>query len=147
MSNREYPIQPVCGVGVVCLKGDNVLLVKRAKPPITWEWSIPGGGQELGETTREAALRELKEETGVEAELIGLIDVIDTIREDDEGRIQYQYTLVDFAAVWTAGEPAADDDVSEAKWAPLSEIEKFDLWSETTRIIREAVEIRDGTGS
>lgn len=145
MSSREYPAQPVCGVGVVCLKEDQVLLVKRAKPPITWQWSIPGGGQELGETTREAALRELKEETGVEAELIGLIDVIDTVREDESGRIQYHYTLIDFAAVWTAGEPVADDDVSDAQWAPLSKLEEKGLWSETIRVIREAVKMRDGS--
>ena len=143
MSSREYPSQPICGVGVVCLKDDQVLLVKRAKPPITWEWSIPGGGQELGETTREAALRELKEETGVDAELIGLIDVIDTVREDEDGRIQFHYTLVDFAAIWTAGEPVADDDVSDAEWAPLSEIEERGLWSETIRVILEAVKMRE----
>ena len=144
MSSREYPDKPVCGVGVVCLKDDQVLLVKRAKPPITWQWSIPGGGQELGETTREAALRELKEETGVDAELIGLIDVIDTVREDEEGRIQFHYTLVDFAAIWTSGEPLADDDVSDAQWVHLSDLENKGLWSETIRVIREAVMMRDG---
>ena len=144
MSSREYPDKPVCGVGVVCLKDDQVLLVKRAKPPITWQWSIPGGGQELGETTRDAALRELKEETGVDAELIGLIDVIDTVREDEEGRIQFHYTLVDFAAIWTSGEPLADDDVSDAQWVHLSDLENKGLWSETIRVIREAVMIRDG---
>ena len=143
MSSREYPDKPVCGVGVVCLKDDQVLLVKRAKPPINWQWSIPGGGQELGETTREAALRELKEETGVDAELIGLIDVIDTVREDEEGRIQFHYTLVDFAAIWTSGEPLADDDVSDAQWVHLSDLENKGLWSETIRVIREAVIIRD----
>ena len=144
MSSREYPDKPVCGVGVVCLKDDQVLLVKRAKPPITWQWSIPGGGQELGETTRDAALRELKEETGVDAELIGLIDVIDTVREDGEGRIQFHYTLVDFAAIWTSGEPLADDDVSDAQWVRLSDLEDKGLWSETIRVIREAVMMRDG---
>ncbi len=143
MSSREYPDRPVCGVGVVCFKDDQVLLVKRAKPPITWEWSIPGGGQELGETTREAALRELKEETGVDARLIGLIDVIDTVREDDEGRIQFHYTLVDFAAEWLAGEPVADDDVSDARWAPLADIDDQGLWSETIRIIRAAEKMRE----
>lgn len=142
MSSREYPERPICGVGVVCFKDDQVLLVKRAKPPITWEWSIPGGGQELGETTRDAALRELKEETGIDARLIGLIDVIDTVREDDSGRIQFHYTLVDFAAEWVAGEPVADDDVSDARWVPLAEIEDQGLWSETVRVIREAEQFR-----
>jgi len=143
MSSREYPDRPVCGVGVVCFKDEKVLLVKRAKPPITWEWSIPGGGQELGETTREAALRELKEETGVDARLIGLIDVIDTVRKDEEGRIQFHYTLVDFAAEWLAGEPVADDDVSDARWAPLADINDQGLWSETIRIIRAAEKMRE----
>lgn len=142
MSAREYPDRPICGVGVVCFKDDLVLLVKRKKPPVVWEWSIPGGGQELGETTREAALRELKEETGVEARLIGLIDVIDTVREDDDGRVQYHYTLVDFAAEWVSGEPVADDDVSDALWVPLVEIEARGLWTETIRVIREASAMR-----
>jgi len=143
MSSREYPDRPVCGVGVVCFKDDQVLLVKRAKPPITWEWSIPGGGQELGETTGEAALRELKEETGVDARLIGLIDVIDTVRKDEEGRIQFHYTLVDFAAEWLAGEPVADDDVSDARWVALEDIDDQGLWSETIRIIRAAEKMRE----
>lgn len=143
MSPREYPDRPICGVGVVCLKDDQVLLIKRSKPPITWEWSIPGGGQELGETTREAALRELHEETGIEARLIGLIDVIDTVREDDDGKVRFHYTLVDFAAVWVAGEPVAGDDAADARWVRLAEIEDHGLWSETVRVIREAERLRE----
>ena len=142
MSPREYPDRPFCGVGVVCFKGDQVLLVKRAKPPIRWEWSIPGGGQELGETTRETALRELKEETNIDARLIGLVDVVDSISRDDGGRIRFHYTLADFAAEWVSGEPVADDDVSDARWAPLSEIDTLGLWSETIRIIRQAQRLR-----
>lgn len=143
MSPREYPDRPICGVGVVCFKDDLVLLIKRGKPPITWEWSIPGGGQEIGETTREAALRELKEETGVEARLLGLIDVIDTVREDSDGKVQFHYTLIDFAAEWTAGEPVAGDDAADAKWVPISEIEGRGLWTETVRVIREAENLRE----
>lgn len=142
MSPREYPDRPFCGVGVVCFKDDHVLLVKRAKPPIRWEWSIPGGGQELGETTRETALRELKEETNIDARLIGLVDVVDSVSEDENGVIQFHYTLVDFAAEWVAGDPVADDDVSDARWAPLAEIDTLGLWSETIRIIREAETLR-----
>ena len=119
MSSREYPDRPICGVGVVCFKDDQVLIVKRAKPPITWEWSIPGGGQELGETTRDAALRELKEETAIDARLIGLIDVIDSVRRDDDDKIQFHYTLVDFAAEWVAGEPVADDDDQRRAFTPV----------------------------
>ena len=144
MSDREYPAFPICGVGIVCFKEEHVLLVKRAKPPITWEWSIPGGRQELGETTREAGLRELLEETGIEARLLGLIDVIDTVRHDDSGRVQFHYTLVDYAAEWIAGEPFAADDVSDARWVPIADIEDHGLWSETVRVIREAEKLRGG---
>lgn len=144
MSPREYPDRPFCGVGVVCFKDDQVLIVKRAKPPIKWEWSIPGGGQELGETTRETALRELKEETGIEARLIGLIDVVDSVSRDDNGDIRFHYTLVDFAAEWISGMPVGDDDVAEAQWTPIAGIDTLDLWSETVRIIREAEKMREG---
>jgi 8-oxo-dGTP diphosphatase len=144
MSDREYPAFPICCVGIVCFKEEHVLLVKRAKPPITWEWSIPGGRQELGETTREAGLRELMEETGIEARLLGLIDVIDTVRHDDAGRVQFHYTLVDYAAEWIAGEPFAADDVSDARWVPIADIEDHGLWSETIRVIREAEKFRGG---
>ena len=146
MSPREYPDRPFCGVGIVCFKDDQVLIVKRAKPPIKWEWSIPGGGQDLGETTRETALRELKEETGVEARLIGLIDVVDSVSHDDNGDIRFHYTLVDFAAEWISGDPVGADDVSHAEWTPIAGIDTLGLWSETIRIIREAELMRNRDG-
>src|SRR3954469_757311 len=70
----EYP---VATVGVICLRGDQVLLIKRGNPPRQGQWSLPGGRLEYGETTRVAALRELAEETEVQAELLGLVDVVD----------------------------------------------------------------------
>ena len=139
---RSYPDRPYVGIGVVVFKDDQVLLVQRAKPPIRHMWSIPGGAQEIGETVREAALRELKEETALDAEIIGLIDVVDSVTRDDDGRVKFHYTLVDFAAEWVAGEPVADDDVSDAKWTPLAGIETLGLWSETIRVIREAEKMR-----
>lgn len=141
---REYPDRPFVGVGMVCLKGDEVLLIRRAKPPVRSVWSIPGGAQELGETVREAGLRELMEETGIDAEIIGLIDVIDSITRDDDDRIRLHYTLVDFAAVWKAGEPKADSDAADAKWAPLDSLDGLGLWSRTLEVIREAERMRNG---
>lgn len=139
---REYPTRPFVGVGLVVFKADQVLLIKRGKPPITHEWSIPGGAQDLGETVREAALRELMEETAIEAEILGLIDVVDAVRHDDEGRVLFHYTLVDFAAEWRGGKPLAGDDVVEAHWIDLAKIDALGLWTETVRIIREAEKLR-----
>ena len=139
---RSYPDRPYVGIGVVVFKDDQVLLVQRAKPPIRHMWSIPGGAQEIGETVREGALRELKEETALDAEIIGLIDVVDSVTCDDDGRVRFHYTLVDFAAEWIAGEAAPDTDVAAVRWVPISELDREELWHETVRIIRRAVEMR-----
>ena len=139
---RSYPDRPYVGVGIVVFRDDEVLLVERAKPPIRNRWSIPGGAQEIGETVREAASRELMEETGLEADVIGLIDVVDGITRDQDSRVQFHYTLVDFAAEWRSGEAAAADDVAAVRWVPLADLEAMGLWTETVRIIRRGQSMR-----
>jgi len=125
---------PTPAVGVVCLKDDAVLLIRRGTPPRQGEWSLPGGRLEPGERLADAALRELREETGVEAELIGLIDVVDGLFSE-AGR---HYVLIDYAALWTGGEPVAGDDAAEAVFFPLEDAVRRVDWSETRRIIRQA---------
>ncbi len=126
---------PVAAVGVICLRGDDVLLIRRGRPPRLGEWSLPGGRVEPGETVRDAALRELREETGVEAELGPLVDVVDGIFPGS-GR---HYVLIDFLARWTSGEPVAGDDAADARFWPLGEVEQHVAWAETIRVIRLAV--------
>ena len=126
---------PVAAVGVICLRGDQVLLIRRGQPPRLGEWSLPGGRVEPGETLRDAALRELAEETGVEADLGPLVDVVDGIFPES-GR---HYVLIDFAARWLSGEPVAGDDAADARFWPLDEVEQHVAWAETIRVIRLAV--------
>mgnify|MGYP003652001568 CR=1 FL=1 len=126
---------PVPAVGVVCLKGDQVLLIRRGTPPMRGSWSLPGGRIEPGERAVDAALRELREETGVVAELTGLIDVVDGLFPGS-GR---HYVLIDYAARWLSGEPVAGDDALDARFVALSEVEGLVDWSETRRVIAEAV--------
>lgn len=131
---------PVAAVGVVCLRGDEVLLVRRGQPPLRGAWSLPGGRIEWGETARSAALRELYEETGVEAEILGLIDVVDGLFAEPSSRdIARHFVLIDFAARWTSGEPRAGDDADDAAFHRLDSLDALGLWDETTRIIGEAV--------
>ncbi len=131
--------RPTPAVGVVCLRGDEVLLIRRGKPPLAGSWSLPGGRIEWGERAADAALRELHEETGVTAGLLGLIDVVDGVfpatHAADEDR---HYLLVDYAARWVSGEPTAGDDAADARFVPLADIAALGLWSETVRIIRMA---------
>jgi ADP-ribose pyrophosphatase YjhB (NUDIX family) len=132
----EYPNRPLVGVGVVVIKDGRVLLIRRGKPPRAGAWSLPGGRQRLGETVREAARRELREETGIEAVVTELLDVVDSITRDDGGTIAYHYTLVDFLAEWRAGEARAGGDAAEAVWAGIDDLAPYDLWDETQRLIR-----------
>ncbi|MNU62244.1 putative mutator protein MutT4 [compost metagenome] len=125
---------PTPAVGVVCLKGDEVLLIRRGTPPRQGEWSLPGGRIEPGERLAVAALRELREETGVAAELIGLIDVVDGLFPE-AGR---HYVLIDYVALWIGGEPTAGDDAAEAVFVPFEEALRRVDWSEIRRIIRQA---------
>jgi len=136
---------PVPTVGVVCLKGDEVLLIRRGQPPRLNQWSLPGGRLEWGETLQAAALRELKEETGVDAELLGLLDVVDGVfpaRPSADGKgsgeITRHYVMIDYAARWTAGEPVAGDDAADARFVSLDEALALVEWDETRRVIQEA---------
>lgn len=132
---------PVPTVGVVCLRGEEVLLIKRGTPPRLGQWSVPGGRLEWGETLQDAALRELKEETSVDAELLGLIDVIDGVfPARPGGEITRHYVLIDYAARWTGGQPMAGDDAAEARFVSREEAMALVEWEETRRVIAEAFE-------
>ena len=141
MSDREYPARPIVGIGVIVLKGDAVLLVRRGKPPNVGSWTLPGGAQEVGETAEQAGRRELLEETGITVGPLVFTAHVDNIRRDRDGRVQFHYTILDFAAHWEAGEPVAATDVSEAAWAPLARLEDYALWSEAYRVIALAREL------
>ena len=132
---------PIAAAGVVCLRGDEVLLIRRGKPPLEGSWSLPGGRIEWGERAADAALRELKEETGCAAEIVGLIDVVDGLmsRRGTAGDSPWgHYVLIDYAARWTGGEPMAGDDAREARFFAPAELDGLELWSETRRIIDAA---------
>ncbi|MBT3306487.1 MAG: NUDIX hydrolase [Alphaproteobacteria bacterium] len=144
---REYPDRPIVGVGVVVLGPEGVLLIRRANPPRQGQWSLPGGAQELGETVFTCARREVREETGLDVEILGLIDVVDSIRPDDAGEIHYHYTLIDVVAVVAEpDEPVAGSDAQEVAWMALEDIPGLDLWPETERIINLAVEMAAALG-
>ncbi len=140
--DRRYPERPIVGVGVVLWRDHQVLLIKRGKPPRQGMWSLPGGVQQLGETVFEAARREVREETGLEIEVIDIVAVVDSIQRDDDGRVRYHYTLVDVLAEWRAGEARAQDDAADATWARADELASFELWDETLRVIGLAAERR-----
>ena len=132
---REYPEAPVVGVGVVVLEGDKILLVRRANSPGAGKWSVPGGLLKLGETVYEAAVRELREETGLEGVARGVVSVAEYI-ESRGGRVRFHYVIVDVLVEPQGGELRAGSDALEAGFFPLKEAVKMDL----TRNSRTLVE-------
>ncbi len=136
MTLEAKPV-PIPAVGIVCFNDDGqVLLIRRGNPPRQGEWSMPGGKLEWGEKAVDAALRELAEETGVTAEILGLIEVVDGIfTSRTTGDVTRHYVLIDYVAHYLSGTVAAGDDASEARFVALDTIETYGLWDETIRII------------
>lgn len=137
--NRHYPEVPIVGVGAVVLAGDLVLLVKRGVEPAKGLWSIPGGAVELGESLEEACAREVAEETGIAAEVGPLVEVVQRILRDGQGRVEYHYVLADYLCLAEPAEPKAADDAADARWVPLHEMEAMGLTADTAWVIRRAV--------
>ena len=135
---REYPDRPYVGVGVIVFRDKEVLLVQRNKEPNKGQWSITGGSQLLGETASEAAQRELLEETGVKVDRLLLVDVVDAIIPDVEGKIKYHYTLVDYMGQWQSGESRPGDDAKEVRWVRLNQLSSYSLLEKTMNIIQKA---------
>ncbi|HRK67746.1 MAG TPA: NUDIX hydrolase [Hyphomonas sp.] len=134
MTDRPQP-----AVGTVCFKGEDVLMIRRGTKPLAGDWSLPGGRIEFGERAEAAALRELKEETGVTARLVGLVDVVDAIfRSRTSGDVTRHYVLFDYAEVWVSGEPVAGDDAGHAEWISPARLAEMALWDETRRVIEAA---------
>ncbi|NQV99217.1 MAG: NUDIX hydrolase [Rhodospirillales bacterium] len=135
MTSREYPTRPLIGLGIAIIGPAGVLLIKRGKPPRLGAWSLPGGAQKIGETVAEGLAREAREETGLEIEVLEILDVVDSINHDTAGLVKYHYTLIDAAAIVTGGGLQAGSDAMDARWFATSELDSLDLWSETLRII------------
>ena len=138
MADREYPQRPIVGLGAAIFGPRGIVLIKRGNPPRVGAWSLPGGAQDLGETVKEGIIREVKEETGLDVKVLEIIDVVDSINRDPDGRIKYHYTLVDACVVETGGTLKAGSDAIEAQWFSIKETEGLYLWSETNRIITKA---------
>lgn len=106
----------------VVRRGDRVLLVQRANPPNQGLWGFPGGLQDVGETLADAALRELREETGVAARAIGPLTALDAIQHDASKRVEYHFTLVAILLHWISGEGEAADDAAAVSWLALADM-------------------------
>ena len=129
---------PRCGTSAAIFRRREVLLIERAKGPLKGLWSLPGGHIEAGEPTRMAALREVREETGVAAELGGLVDIHEVMRRGARGRLLAHYLLVVWYGRWVAGEPVAGGDAAAARFVPIDAIGSLPMTEAAPELVRRA---------
>jgi len=140
MTIREYPAQPLLGVGAVVRDAHGrVVLVRRRQPPLAGQWSLPGGLVEVGETMADGVAREILEETGLTIEVGPIVEVLDRIIRDDEGRVRYHYVLVDFVCEPRGGVLIAASDAADAVWADAAALDTYGLAPKTRQVIAAAM--------
>jgi mutator protein MutT len=141
MSARTYPDRPYVGIGGVIVHEGRVVLVKRRFEPLAGQWSIPGGAVEAGETLEACVAREMAEETGFTVQVGPVVEVLDRITRDEEGRVLYHFVLIDYLCWPIGGELQAGSDVAEAVLAEPSELAQYELTEKATSVIERGLEM------
>lgn len=136
--DRLYPARPFLAASVAVFRDGRVLIAARARPPMALLYSLPGGLVEPGETLAEAALRELREEVGVEAELLGFVDHVEVIERDGDGRVRHHFVICAHAARWRSGEPRVGLEARDVAWVGRDEIARFRTTPGLAGILRKA---------
>jgi len=139
VERRSYPATPILAVSAAIIRDGNVLIVRRARPPAGGLYTLPGGGVEVGETLIEAVVREVREETALAIEPVGLAGYREAIARDGDGRIERHFVILPFAARWIAGEPMLNDELSEAMWLDPSEIAGLNTTAGLAEIVANAM--------
>lgn len=147
-ARREYPDQPVVGVGGVVIRDDRALIVRRGTEPLKGQWSIPGGTLHLGETLAEGVRRELREETGLEVTVLDLIEIFERIFYEETGsadadpppgaRPRYHFVIADYLCEAPEGTPRAGSDVTDLAFVTEEELPRYGLSPTATRVVRKA---------
>ena len=138
---RKYPVRPHIGVGILLIRDNHLLLVKRKYNPDAGYWSIPGGHLDLGERVEVAAEREAYEETGFKVKISKLAGIIDKIMHDDKGEIEYHYVLINYFVEQIEGDsdqpPKAADDALDAKFVPFKKLKDYKLTESLIELLKQ----------
>ena len=146
--SRLFPTRPFVGASIAVIRGERVLLAARANEPMRGVWTLPGGLVEAGEALAAAAVRELSEEVGLTAEVVGVLSPTEIIVRDEAGRARHHYVVHPHAALWRGGEPVAGPEALGVRWATLAEIAGLATTPGLIETLREAfarVADRDAT--
>jgi ADP-ribose pyrophosphatase YjhB (NUDIX family) len=136
---REYPENPLVGVGAVIVADGRALLIRRGQAPLLGEWSLPGGVLECGESLREAAIREAREETGLTVEVDEMLGVYERVIRSEDGRVRYHYVLIDFLSHAVGGELKAASDAAEVGWFTREQLPALKLAYDADDVVRKGL--------
>lgn len=141
----EHDRTPVAAVIAVVLRGDTLILVRRANPPDAGLWGFPGGKIEFGEATEQAAVRELREETGVIAHATETFTALDAMETAADGTVTRHFVLIGVLCRWFSGDPVADDDAMEARWFTFDELSSSGIHMSlaVVEVAEKARQVRD----
>jgi 8-oxo-dGTP diphosphatase len=137
---RTYPARPYVAVSAAIFRDSRLLIVRRAQPPAAGLYTLPGGVVELGETLGEAAVREVREETGLEIEPLALVGYRQVISRDPKGLVERHFVILPFAARWLAGEIILNEELAEARWLKPSELSELATTEGLAEIVAAASE-------
>lgn len=141
-TRNAFPDHPVPAVGAIVFREAAVLLVKRGQEPNRGRWSVPGGSLEVGETVEAAAVREVREETGVVARPLRPVYVMDFVDRDPADRVRWHYVLIDVLCEYVSGEPVAASDAENARFVPLRELAEYDIAPTAIEALERAARMR-----
>jgi 8-oxo-dGTP diphosphatase len=143
---RSYPERPFLAVSAAIVRAGQVLVVRRARAPANGLFSLPGGVVEIGETLIEALVREVREETSMAIEPVGLAGYREAITHDRDGRVERHFVILPFAARWLAGEPVLNEELSEARWLRPDALAGLPTTPGLAEIVATAFERLQATG-
>lgn len=138
---RSLEPRPILAALAVVVDEDHVLLVQRKNPPDQGLWGFPGGKVEYGEEVKNAAIRELREETAIEANQEAIITAVDAIEKDRAGDTRSHFLMIAVTCKWTSGNPKAGDDAKSAQWVLISDVieGKLPLSDDVTNVLKLAI--------
>jgi 8-oxo-dGTP diphosphatase len=138
---RVFPDRPVVSVGAVIVDGVRVLLVKRGRPPLQGQWSLPGGVVEVGEALRDAVVREVREETGLDVEAGAVVEVLERIQRAADGRVEYHYVIIDYHCRVRGGSLACASDADAAEWVAAADLSAYAVTPAVARVVQKAMDL------
>lgn len=143
---RHYPDRPFVAVGTIVVREGRVLLARRGKEPSYGLWSLPGGAVDLGEGLKAAAQRETREECGIEVEITDILEVVERMVRDPDGRVRFHYVIVDYLARWLKGDLTASSEVLEARWVSPGDFPQYEMTRGTAEVVLRMLETGEKAG-